>query len=247
VASIEEAQTLTVRWNPLAALLAKAFWPGPISLVLPKSPLVPDIVTAGLSTVAIRMPAHSLALKLIQAVKAPLAAPSANKFGKTSPTLAEHVRKALPGVYVVDGGECQVGIESTVVDFPDDGKSEVRILRPGMISRADIESVVGRLGPSIKVIRIEGSAASPGTLKHHYQPRKPLRIIDDRAKINLNPSGEILLGASAAMAARRLYAEIHRLDTDPSVREIYVVRKLLNSGEEWAPIWDRLRRAESGE
>ena len=247
VASVAEARTLTTNWNPVADLLAQTFWPGPLSLVLPKSNRVPEIVTAGLSTVAIRMPAHPIALSLIVAAQAPLAAPSANKFGKTSPTLAEHVRNSLPGVYVVDGGECDIGIESTVVDFPDAGKSELRVLRPGMISKAQLESVIRRLGKNMKVTRLDGSAASPGTLKHHYQPQKPLRILKDRAEISPNPSAELVLGDSPAIAARRLYAEIHRLDSVLGIKEILVVHDPAHAGEEWEPIWDRLRRAENGD
>src|SRR5258705_9156100 len=135
VASIEMARTLVSQWPPAAEELACRYWPGPLTLVLPKVPAIPDIVTAGLPTVGVRVPNHPLALALIREAGVPLAAPSANRFTGLSSTTAEHVRETFgDAVPVLDGGPCQVGIESTVVSI---ASGKITLLRPGMISNED--------------------------------------------------------------------------------------------------------------
>src|SRR3984893_9020553 len=136
-ASIEMARTLVIEWPPEAEMLACRYWPGPLTLVLPKGPAIPDIVTAGLATVGVRVPNHPLALALIREAGVPLAAPSANRFTELSATTAEHVREAFgDAVPVLDGGPCQVGIESTVVSI---AAGRITLLRPGMISVDEVE------------------------------------------------------------------------------------------------------------
>lgn len=152
--------------------LAKTFWPGPLTLLLPKKNMIPDIVTSGLETVAVRIPKHSLTLELLSQLDFPVAAPSANPFGYISPTQADHVNKQL-GLevdYILDGGSCEVGLESSIVGM-EDGK--ICLYRLGGLSIADIEAVVG---PVELKINQSSNPKAPGQLKSHYAPRKPLLI-----------------------------------------------------------------------
>ncbi len=155
--------------------LADEFWPGPLTLVLPKSEIVPDLVTSGLPSAAVRMPSHPLALGLLRAVDLPIAAPSANPFGQISPTSAEHVAETLgDGVdLILDGGACSVGVESTVVGF-DDGTT--CILRHGGLTQEEIERVVGPI--QSRQNSASGPAESPGILPQHYAPRTPLGMFE---------------------------------------------------------------------
>ncbi len=162
--------------------LAKYFWPGPLTMVLPKSNLVSNLVTGNQSTVAIRMPNHPICLELIKSVGKPLAAPSANLFGKISPTQAKHVISEFQGkVKVLDGGTSIVGIESTIIDSTN--QDFCSILRPGMISINDIQEVL--ISAGIRCLE-NGNKAVSGTLKHHYAPSKPNFLFE-----NLNELLEI--------------------------------------------------------
>jgi L-threonylcarbamoyladenylate synthase len=155
--------------------LAEKFWPGPLTIVLPKKNIVPDIVTSGLRTVGIRMPDNPIALELIRLSGCPIAAPSANKFGRISPTKAEHVKKQFPELEcIIDGGQCRVGIESTVIALNEDG---FIILRQGFITKKDLEQVL----PESKTKELPDAdrLSSPGLLKSHYSPQKPLYIIGE--------------------------------------------------------------------
>jgi len=153
-----------------AKKLIERFWPGPVTIVLLKEENIPDIVTAGLPSIAVRMPDHPMALSLIKESKCPIAAPSANPFGYLSPTTAEHVREQLGDQVdlILDGGPCTVGVESTIVSFLD-GKS--RLLRPGGVSLEEIESVIGEV--EISLIK-EDKPSAPGMLPRHYAPRTPI-------------------------------------------------------------------------
>jgi len=155
-----------------ASKLIDAFWPGPLTLILQKKPLIPDIVTAGLPTVAIRMPSHPVALMLIQAFRKPIAAPSANPFGYMSPTKVQHVARMLKGriPMVLDGGNSVFGIESTIVSFQDEG---IYIHRHGAISEEELSQYV-KITDGIKT---NSTYRSPGELPYHYAPMKPLKII----------------------------------------------------------------------
>jgi L-threonylcarbamoyladenylate synthase len=161
--------------NSAAYRLAAAFWPGPLTLVLPKREIVPDVVTAGRPSVAVRVPAHPLFRRLLRLVDVPLAAPSANPFGYVSPTTAEHVRAGLGHKVrlILDGGPCRVGLESTIVDLRDPQKP--RLLRPGAITHAQLEKVLG-LKVAVSPAPTTKSAAqlAPGMLKRHYSPRTPV-------------------------------------------------------------------------
>lgn len=185
VSSIDQAKTLTTQWSRAAQALAAKFWPGPLTLVLPKSDLVQSMITSGLDSVGIRMPSHPLALTLIQEVGVPLAAPSANKFGRTSPTTAAHVASEFKDedVFVVDGGECQVGIESTVLMVKEDsaGTAQVSILRKGHILRSEVEDVLTAAGIEFQYIENVSKKESPGHMKHHYMPALPLILVQSNS------------------------------------------------------------------
>lgn len=172
IASLRDLQRVAVP-NPGALLLARAFWPGPLTLVLPKTGAVPDLATAGLPSVAVRMPSHPLFRKLIRLAGVPLAAPSANPFGYVSPTSAAHVARHLGRRirYILDGGSSSIGLESTIVDMRNPKKPV--LLRPGAITREEIERVLGvrvsRRGKSP-----EGTRVAPGQMARHYSPRTPV-------------------------------------------------------------------------
>lgn len=159
--------------SPETLLLAKHFWPGPLTIVLPKRKVVPDIVSAGLPSVAVRMPAHPLFRRLLKHTNLPLAAPSANPFGYVSPTTAAHVRDGLGSKirHILDGGPSSIGVESTIVDLRN--VRSPRLLRPGAITRAEIERV---LGCTVKTSRRASSTKAqpaPGLMARHYSPRTP--------------------------------------------------------------------------
>ena len=178
VNSIVQAGEVAVL-NDAAHLLATTFWPGPLTLVLPKQPGVPSIVTSGLESVAIRMPAHPLFRELIKRSGCPLAAPSANPFGYISPTTAAHVRDGLGQRinYILDGGSAEIGVESTILDLRNPGKPA--ILRPGSISREALEQVLGRNVAAYALKAPAHTAApAPGMLERHYSPRTPLTLAE---------------------------------------------------------------------
>jgi L-threonylcarbamoyladenylate synthase len=239
-----------------AKKLTERFWPGPLTVVLLKEEAIPDIVTAGLPTVAIRMPNHSMALSLIKESQCPIAAPSANPFGYLSPTTAEHVREQLGDQVdlILDGGPCLVGIESTIISFI--GEKPV-LLRPGGVSLEEIESIIGK----IKINPIEEDRVSaPGMLPRHYAPRTPiilnwseknLDIYKDK-KIGLlafqEPKNNIkfhsveVLSKKGNMreAATNLFAAIRRLDAKNL--DLILAEPISEIGLGRA-IMDRLRRA----
>jgi L-threonylcarbamoyladenylate synthase len=176
IADIKEIYRLSRKVPPVALKLAKAFWPGPLTLVLKKSELVSGIVTAGLDTIAIRMPADDIALSLIREAKTPIAAPSANLFGRTSPTTAQHVADDLGGKIemIIDGGKTKVGVESTVLDVT---VEPVRVLRAGGISLEKLKEVVGQVKISKE---LEEGFRSPGMLNSHYSPRAKLILVEKK-------------------------------------------------------------------
>lgn len=173
VADKKMVDELCAAVNDRARKLIDRFWPGPLTLVLPKRAAVPDIVTAGLPTVAVRMPAHPVALRLIEQSRTPIAAPSANPFGYLSPTSAEHVAEYLGGKVdlILDGGPCPIGVESTVLDVT---QPVATVLRPGGLPVEEIERAIGE----VRVITGDvDEPQSPGQLPRHYSPRTPIRIL----------------------------------------------------------------------
>ncbi|TWT58451.1 Threonylcarbamoyl-AMP synthase [Thalassoglobus neptunius] len=180
LADAADADQYAVEIPSNAQELMEAFWPGPLTLVVPKKSVIPDLVTSGLPRVALRVPNHSQARELIRRAGVPLAAPSANPFGGISPTTAQHVLDGLGGVIdgVVDFGPCRVGVESTVVGFDDSGVPIV--LRPGGVAVEDLESVVGTVRTMQSMPHDDNlPQLAPGMLSRHYAPNKPLTIVED--------------------------------------------------------------------
>lgn len=172
---------LVSEFSSAAVALAKAFWPGPLTMVLPKNTSVNTMITSGLETVGVRMPKHPVAFELLKAVGVPLAAPSANKFGKTSPTSAEHVRAEFrkENVFVLEGGESEIGIESTVLSVKElNGVTQLSILRPGHILKSEIEAVLNAAGMRFQFVEKLDRKESPGHMKHHYMPTVPLVVCE---------------------------------------------------------------------
>jgi L-threonylcarbamoyladenylate synthase len=202
-----------------AAKLMDRFWPGPLSLVMTKRASVPEIVTAGLPSVAVRCPSHPIARDLIHAAGVPLAAPSANRFGSVSPTTAKHVADQFGdnGLYILDGGSCSVGVESTVVAFTDDTP---RLLRPGGITLEEIEQTIGP-------IRIGGTddvrPESPGQLSRHYSPSTPLTVLDDKSLSEdgqeVGPPGRVGLISLRAPSSQAGFAAVEVLSSTGDLRE----------------------------
>jgi len=235
IASFNDLKALSSGINDSVMCLAKHFWPGPLTIVLPKSSIVPDIVTCGLDTVGIRMPNNSIALELIKQSNCPIAAPSANKFGKLSPVNAHHVKKQLPNVdYILDGGNTSVGIESTIVSI---NGNTCQLLRPGFITLDDIEKAL----PNTFVFNNTKpeKLVSPGLLKSHYSPQKPLYILKEPLRNFPEFSGLILHSNKHAVytatkviytsqtwnnieISANLFAVLHAMEEDENVKRIYI-------------------------
>ncbi len=262
VASIEMARSLVASWPEIADRLVRRFWPGPLTLILEKrlgkQQAIPDVVTAGLPNVGLRMPAHPIALALIQAAGVPLAAPSANRFTQLSPTTAEHVRHSLSSDvdFILDGGPCKVGIESTVLSLV--GPVPL-LLRPGGISRTELETVIGPV-VSTQEVQPGASHPAPGMHPRHYSPSTPLYLttngkLPDQGQEQGQQKGLYLqhrhppdhtnvaiyqMPPSAADYAAALYEVLHHADAG-NYRWIAV--DLPPSTPEWEAIQDRLQRA----
>lgn len=245
----------------LANRLAESFWPGPLTMVMPKAPHVHGLITGAQDTIAIRVPSHPMAQQLLTAFGGGIAAPSANRYGRISPTRAEHVREELGEAVrvILDGGECQLGLESTIVAFEE---GRVRLLRPGSISVSQLRAVAGELAggpPPAAAPRVPGTAAT------HYAPATPLTLV---------PSGEIDAQADAASAggvriavlAQRLPLRAHKYVTwinagrrpESYARDLYnnlrtldragcqrILVQAVPDGERWEAVRDRLLRAAS--
>ncbi len=265
VADVTTARRLVADWSRDAEQLAKALWPGPLTIVLSKAGIVPANVTAGGGTVALRCPDHPVALGLLRAFGGPMVGPSANPSGFISPTSAEHVRAgfadaiARDELLVLDGGPCRAGIESTVVSLA--GTSPC-VLRRGVVSAEQIESVLKR-----RVLVSEGPIVSgaplpsPGMLERHYAPRTPARLFDaadwpeildavvgeaavvshQRARVAHRPHGLLRMPMDAEGYAARLYAALH--EADEMGATVILVEEPRGEGPLWDAIRDRLRRA----
>ncbi|MFZ9747499.1 MAG: L-threonylcarbamoyladenylate synthase [Opitutaceae bacterium] len=248
--------------NAAAHRLAAAFWPGPLTLVLPRRPAVPALVSAGLPSIAVRVPAHPLFRRLLRLTGRPLAAPSANPFGYVSPTTADHVRAGLGSRigHILDGGPCAVGVESTIIDLRDPARPA--LLRPGAISRAQLASVLGvPVAVGVPVGSARRAQVAPGQLARHYSPRTPatLHARLDPAAAASGPADEAWLFLARPPgrrrpnirwldargdlrgAARRLFACLRELDAG-GYRHLHLEAAAGEDGFALA-INDRLRRA----
>lgn len=177
IAARDDYFSLVDEVSPIAERLMKRFWPGPLTLVAKKSSIVPGVVTAGLNTVAIRMPAHKIAISLIKTAGIPVAAPSANLFGHPSPTTAQHVSDDFPNELdlIIDGGEATIGVESTVLDLT---VAPPQILRPGGIAREEIEQAIGKVTLFSSAGNSSLTFSSPGLMNTHYAPRAKLILVE---------------------------------------------------------------------
>jgi L-threonylcarbamoyladenylate synthase len=261
VADTAAARALVRYWPAAADRAAAAFWPGPLTLVLPRSASVPDVVTAGLGTVGVRVPAHPAALALLRAAGVPIAAPSANRFTRVSPTSAAHVQRGL-GVAVdliLDGGVTPWGIESTVVDL---SGATPRLLRHGAVSLDELRAALGPVEDATQQAGDEAALPSPGMLDRHYSPAAEVRVfrsVDEAAQRVAEEAargrrvGALLLRASlpalhevvalpddARGYARLLYASLHALDEAGC--DVILVEDVPDTAA-WAAVRDRLRRA----
>ncbi|MDK2842884.1 MAG: L-threonylcarbamoyladenylate synthase [Anaerophaga sp.] len=252
ICDIKQLDTLVQNCDERVYKLAEKFWPGPLTMILGKSKIIPDIVTSGLNTVGIRMPDNKIALSLIRESGCPIAAPSANKFGRISPTTATHVKKQLPDVdYIIDGGKTSVGVESTIIRLTDIG---FQILRNGIITKEDLETII----PFDENSRIKKISA-PGMLKSHYSPIKRL-IIANKPKLNIDISKAGLISFSGRIEsgyykvikvseskdlkdyAANMFEAMHTFEDDNSI-EIIVAEPVDENGIGKA-IMDRLYKAE---
>jgi L-threonylcarbamoyladenylate synthase len=250
-ASETMARAYAAVWSPAARDLARRFWPGPLTLVVPKKPVIPDIVTAGLATVGLRVPAHPVAIALIRAAGVPVAAPSANRFTQLSPTSAEHVRASLGDAVdmILDGGSTPVGIESTVLSLA----GVPTLLRPGMISKEEIEAVIGDVA-EVSAAAAGLPHAAPGMHRKHYSPRTPLlliapgeRPVGGRGAVISHRShahGVVRMSADPKRYAAALYSTLHELDGQGYD---WIAVERVPELDAWAGIRDRLTRAAAHE
>ena len=240
VGSFSQAAELVNDFPNWARDLVSRFWPGPLTLVLKSSAVIPRSVAGGLDSIAIRIPAHPVALRVIAASRCPIAAPSANRFTMLSPTRVEHLDPTVIAAVaaVLDGGPCEVGIESTVVDAT--GDTPV-ILRRGVISAADIAETTG-----LSVTMEQNSGKSPGHHPRHYSPRAELRIVDKISDsspgltFGFPSKGQIQMSSDPLAYATRVYAALHELD---ELHPEYIEVEEPPATLAWEAVRDRLARA----
>ena len=255
VTDVTMASRCVTVWPDAAQTLADRFWPGPLTIVLPKSAIIPDIVTAGLSTVGVRVPNHPVALAVIRAAGVPIAAPSANRSMRVSPTIGDHVAASLGGApdLILDAGPSAVGIESTVLDL---SAAVPTILRPGMISVDDLRHVIGRVEVASAHVPDGAARPSPGMMDRHYSPAARVMVVSsDRISATATGQGgkvvvlarERIPGltvwempASAPEYARLLYGMLHRADAEGY--DVVLVEAVPGDSA-WDGVRDRLRRA----
>lgn len=253
VASVEQVKSLAIEFPAKAQLLAEKFWPGPLTLLLKKKSIIPDLVTSGLDTVGIRMPEHPLTLELLRKLDFPLAAPSANPFGYISPTTAEHVKAQLGEKIqlILDGGPCEVGVESTIIDCTQETPVVVRL---GGLGVEKIESIIGKVNVNTTS---SSKPSAPGLLISHYAPRKPFLLGNIQELVSKNSNKKIALitfegepkdtlhkvlsrEGSLNEAARNLFKVMRELDQTDA--DVIIAEPVPDHGLGRA-INDRLRRA----
>lgn len=244
VAGIEQARGLAAEWLPDAERLAREYWPGPLTIVVPKKGTIPDEVTAGLPTVGLRMPRHPVALELLRTAGVPIAAPSANRFTQLSPTKAEHVRAAFGAEtpFLLDGGPCEVGLESTVIAVTREG---LEVLRPGM-------ALVSDAAVAYTNEEEDTAQSSPGQHRKHYSPKTRIILVnrghlpkDGRGAYlwldyNAVATGRQRMPAKPEEYAAELYSTLHKLDGQGFD---WIAVELPPDLPEWTAIRDRLVRA----
>jgi L-threonylcarbamoyladenylate synthase len=250
VSSVNMAKKYTKEWNVTCDKLAEYFWPGPLTIIINKNDSIDKLLTAGLDTVGLRLPDHTLAREFIEELGEGVAAPSANTFTKTSPTTSDHVKKYFSSddVYVLEGGDCQVGIESTIVSV--DG-NHVKLLRPGMITKEDIENVL----PECEISHgSEHLKSIPGAHHTHYKPDYKLivtmrslteKYIQELDKECNGSSDCIVMNESPLIIARSIYSILHTpLAAGCSYKIIdFSNNHTSHSNEQWLAVLNRLKKA----
>ena len=273
VDSIRQAKTCFNEWPEVAEKLAQKFWPGPLTLVMNKSALISDLITAGLPRVGVRLPHHAIARQLIGMVKEPIAAPSANKFGKTSPTHFEHVLSEFGSdIAILASGPSEIGIESTVL-LIDQGR-KLSILRKGFVTKESLNLFLTTAKIKFDWGEAVEKSMAPGQMKHHYMPAIPLVVVKPQSKVqsesqimeyinqnlarlpdqvdgvkiakpgNISTITQLVLPENAVDSARLLYSEL-RTKSSGAAQALYFKQEALHSGEIWESIFDRLYKAAS--
>lgn len=250
VDSIEKAKALTSEWTDIHAVLAKHCWPGPLTLIAPKNDKVNPLITSGLDSVGLRCPNHKTTLALLSKIDGGIAAPSANKFGKTSPTTSKHVFDEFGEVVaILEGGQSEVGIESTVAGV---SGTRVEIFRPGFYTAKMLSEILEQHGIKAQVIYAE-SPVAPGQLKHHYMPKIPLVIVPEnfvwekhQKEIRFPFKKPVIWKQplSPLIASRELYQKMREFDEE-GYDIIFAERNSHHFSEEWLGIWNRLEKAKS--
>jgi L-threonylcarbamoyladenylate synthase len=267
VARLEQARQLAAEWPEAADRLATRFWPGPLTIVVPRAPHVPDIVAAGAATIAIRIPIHPVARALLDSVDLPIAAPSANRSNQVSPTTAAHVLRGLGDRLdvVIDGGPASGGLESTVIDLSTDPP---RLLRPGLIRPSEMEPILGPIDrPDMSLSGPNVALPSPGAQPQHYAPRAAMECVAQGGRSRVEvlcreglrvgwlefgdnliavPRNVVVIAmpAKPSAYAAELYAALHEMDAAGVDR---IVVDLPPDGESWHAVHDRLRRGSTKE
>lgn len=275
VHSVDQAKLCFKSWDLIADILSKEFWPGPLTLVMQKSELISDLITSGLENVGVRIPNHKLALQLLEKINIPIAAPSANKFGKTSPTKSAHVHGEFGDAVFILKNEndqpCEIGIESTVLLIRKN--FEISILRPGAVLKSQITASLEKNKVAFNWIDVIDKNESPGHMKHHYMPDIPF-VICKNPTMKLSELGEILnsklsqlpdqiQGVQIIKPTRKIEKiEFLKLSTDPTqaAREMYSQLRAASqrkpqalcyiqlpnqNSEMWESLFDRLYKAAS--
>lgn len=254
VDSIEKARLLSSEWTEIHQVLAESCWPGPLTLITKKASHIDPYITSGLDSVGIRCPKHPLTLELLSLIPGGVAAPSANKFGKTSPTRFEHVEEEFEGrVRILDGGPCDIGIESTVAGIEN---GEVKIYRPGFYTALSLKKILNSHGLNVNVHYTQ-SPVAPGQLKHHYMPNIPLIIvskesrweeiktgIEDRLQKQFHHPARWVLPSNPLLASRELYEKMRSFENEGN--DIILCEQNSKWQEEdWKAVWNRLDKAKT--
>jgi len=275
VNSVEAAKKYSKGWNVCCQALAEKFWPGPLTLVLPKTSEISDLITSGLPSVGLRWPKHTVAQALLHATGVPLAAPSANKFGRTSPTTADHVRKEFgASLFVIDASASDIGIESSVVGIKQKGSGyELSMLRKGAVLQSEIDQLLNEKNISHQWVEATSKSEAPGRMKHHYMPAVPL-VICKNARLTMAEISQKLKERLASMPDEIEGVKIIKPKSDltkililnlsskpeQAARELYAqlrsvserkpdamcfIQSSAHTGEMWESILDRLYKAAS--
>lgn len=250
VDSIEKARLLTSEWTEIHQVLARACWPGPLTLIARKNDKVNSLITSGLDSVGLRCPRHPKTLELLKSIEGGVAAPSANKFGKTSPTTARHVFEEFGDtVAILEGGQSDIGIESTVAGIKG---NRVEIFRPGFYTAKALTEILKGNGLDVEVVYAE-SPVAPGQLKHHYMPKIPLVIVPENfvpekhhEEVPFPYNNPVVWKQplTPEMASRELYQKMREFD-EKGHDIIFAERNTHHYTEEWLGIWNRLEKAKS--